>query len=148
MKIKEHIIGSGLLILFAVYFYAFSDIYFSIFAESTVLTEFIFLLGFIGLLILASVYYCKNSLLTESILLTVFTLLFTNSFVLGLLYYPLQIFCESSQRLEETVDRYISMFFEPFDILYSYGGSLIMILASIIPVGSLVIIIINRKRDG
>lgn len=128
---EKHIIGFGLFSILLIFFYSFKFIVFSIVNESSVRIEFIFLAIYLFILVSLSVFYFKNKLVIESIVLFIFSLVFANPLVLGLFYYPVFIAFDGTS-IMELLDKWLYLFTYPFDIFCSNAIYLIE-LAPIIP---------------
>lgn len=144
-KVQKHFIGIGLFVILLIFFYTYSFIVFSISNESTKLIEYIFVAIYMCFLIALTLFYVKNDLLFENILLLIFSLVFANHFVLGLIYFPITVLFEGTSAMEE-VNKYFYAITYPFDIFYS-DISFVMIFLPIIPLISL-IILIKRKPNN
>ena len=135
-KPKKHFIGIGLFLILLMFFYTYSLIVFSIYNESSILIECIFLSIYLCLLIALTMLYVKNNLILEYVLLLLFSLVFANPFTLGLIYYPIFVAFEGTSTLE-VIDKYFHVLTYPFDLFYDYG-SFFMMFFSVIPLTSLV----------
>ena len=140
---EKHFIGFGLFSILLIFFYSFKLIVFSIVNESSVLIEFIFLAIYLFMLVLLSIFYLKNRLVIENIILFIFSLVFANPFVLGLFYYPVFIVFDGTSTME-LLDKCLYLFTYPFDIFCSNAIYLIE-LAPIIPLIYFIKIFANKK---
>lgn len=143
---EKHYIGFGLFFILLVFFYSFSQIVFNIVNESSVLIELIFLAMYLCILMALSIFYFRNNLIAESVVLFVFSILFANPLIGGLLYYPVFIAFDGTSTME-ILDNYLYIFTYPFDIFYS-NAVYVMDFASIIPFVFLVKMIVNRKQKN
>lgn len=144
MSKKKHFIGFGIFLLLLVFFYTYSLVIFSFNNESSKLFECIFISVYICFLIALALYYVKNSLIAENIVLLIFALVFADPFILGLIYYPITIMFEGTAVME-TLDRGLYIFTYPFDIFYSDIIYLTVFLP-IIPLLSLIILLTKKKK--
>ncbi len=152
MNEKEHRIGKILLVLCIAYYYIFPlfPLYIfpliellisgksTIFSESTVLAECLFLIPYLALLIITSVYFYKNNLFKEHIVLNIFTLIFANGYTLSLMSI-IPYWITEGTAAEDIVSKILYIFAYPLDVLYTDAAMIIFIISPLIPLVSLIV---------
>lgn len=141
---KKHYIGTGLFLLLLIFFYTYSIVVFSFSNESSPLFEGVFVSVYLCFLIALSVFYIKNDLISEHIALAIFAFVFADPNVLGLVYYPIYIFFESTDTMQ-IIDNFFAVFTYPFDIFCSDAMFLVLFFP-IIPLISVIIHFIKRNK--
>lgn len=143
---RKHIGGMLLLLIFIAYFYSFSPIVFHYVNESSPLLECLFLLILVGLLVLLIMYYHKNKLLAESVMLSIFCLTFANPLFFSLLYFFFEATFNGTETLV-TISNVLDVFGFPFNIFYTMVPQIIMLIVPIIPVVSLIVMVIKKIKS-
>lgn len=142
---RKHIGGMILLLIFIAYFYSFSPIVFHYVNESSPLFECLFLLIFVGLQVLLAIYYQKNKLFAESVILSIFCLTFANPLFFSLLYFFFEGTFSGTETLV-TISNVLDVFGFPFNIFYTMVPQIIMLIVPIIPVVFLIVMVIKKDK--
>lgn len=144
---RKHITGYALLIILIAFYYLFSFIVFDILDFLALLTEGIFLVVYVGLLIFLSWYYKKNDLFSECVILNVFCFTLANPYFLSLVYYPIFATLQDSSCFVN-IEKFFNVLAYPLNVFYTNIPLIVFIISPIIPLISFIKIRKQRKQKS
>lgn len=144
---RKHIIGYALLIILIAFYYLFSFIVFDILDFLALLTEGVFLVVYVGLLIFLSWYYKKNDLFSECVMLNIFCFTLANPYFLPVVYYPIFATLKDSAYFVN-IDKFFNALAYPLNVFYTNIPLIVFIISPIIPLISFIKIRKQRKRKN
>ena len=144
---KKHVIGYSLLIILIAFYYLFSFVVFDILDFLALLTEGIFLVVYVGLLIFLSWYYQKNDLFSECVILNIFCLTLANPYFLSFVYYPIFATLQDSSCFAN-IEEFFNVLAYPLNVFYTNIPLIVFIISPIIPLISFIKIRKQRKQKN